>query len=258
MFPNVMNKYQYDIVLKSIEYMKNNYSDDTLTLDSIANSVNLSKFHFNRVFKKITGIPPRKYLMSIRLYKSKQLLHESNLRLTDICFDVGYNSLSTFTSKFKSEVGISPSTYKEKTSILDFKELQHKKVNGGEITGRIIAPPNFVGTIFIGLFNEFIPSGEPIACSIQNRDGDFLIDGFPNGEFYLFVAGANKKDGLRFPIDTDNLYRCMHLEKISVKDNSINLTYPLKLREKNIADPPIILSLEHLYKKYEKIFMRAN
>ncbi len=72
----------------------------------------LSTFHFNRVFHQITGLPPAKFISAMRLDEAKRLLLNTNQSITDICFEVGYNSLSTFTRRFTQRVGLGPREFR--------------------------------------------------------------------------------------------------------------------------------------------------
>ncbi len=68
----------------------------------------LSAFHFSRVFRAVTGIPPGQFLAVLRLELAKRLLLTSDLPVTDICSAVGYTSVGTFTSQFTELVGMTP------------------------------------------------------------------------------------------------------------------------------------------------------
>lgn len=259
---SAINQQHINTVIKSISYMKENYFEETLDLNTIAESVNFSRFHFNRVFKKITGIPPRKYLMSIRLNKSKKLLNETNWNSTDICFEVGYNSLGTFTTKFTHEVGVSPKNYREvlglENTSADFKEIKTRKKFNGSITGEVKLPSEFEGTLFIGLFTSTIPSGIPVVCAVQKRGGEISLIGIPKGEYYLFAAGFNSRCNLKTVLISNDFYRCMYSDKIIITNENVRLKSPLLLREKKETDPPLILSLPHLYKKIKESSLKSN
>ena len=61
---------------------------DPLSLQDMADIAHYSPFHFNRLFRKITGIPPNHFLYALRLSRAKRLLEETDLNVTDICFEV--------------------------------------------------------------------------------------------------------------------------------------------------------------------------
>src|SRR4051812_18015235 len=70
------------------------------TTHSLADVAALSPYHFNRVFRRTIGIPPAQYLCAVRIETAKHLLLATSLRVTDVCFDVGYSSLGTFVTRF--------------------------------------------------------------------------------------------------------------------------------------------------------------
>src|SRR5437899_10250909 len=83
-----------------------------LTLDSMAQAAHLSKFHFARAFTKAYGETPRTYLTRRRIERAKDLLRAANLTITEICFLVGFESVGSFSSRFRALVGISPTEYR--------------------------------------------------------------------------------------------------------------------------------------------------
>jgi len=83
-----------------------------LTLDSMAKAAHLSKFHFARAFTKAYGETPRTYLTRRRIERAKDLLRAANLTITEICFLVGFESVGSFSSRFRDLVGMSPTEYR--------------------------------------------------------------------------------------------------------------------------------------------------
>ena len=83
-----------------------------LTLDKMASAAHLSKFHFAREFAAAYGETPRNYLTRRRIERAKDLLRAANLSVTEICFLVGFNSLGSFSSRFRELVGCSPNQYR--------------------------------------------------------------------------------------------------------------------------------------------------
>jgi len=101
--------YLYRRIVQAKLYIDINYADN-IELNNIAEEAYFSKFHFIRMFKKIYGKTPYQYLMHTRVEKAKQLL-QKNTTVTNVCFSVGFESLSSFSGLFKRIVGISPSAY---------------------------------------------------------------------------------------------------------------------------------------------------
>jgi AraC-like DNA-binding protein len=84
-----------------------------IDLDNIADEAYFSKFHFIRLFKKIYNKTPHQYLIYVRIEKAMQLL-QSNTTVSEVCFSIGFNSISSFTGLFKKTVGLTPSGYQNK------------------------------------------------------------------------------------------------------------------------------------------------
>ena len=69
---------------------------------------NLTPYHFARIFRNVTGIPPGEFLTAVRLERTKQLLLDTDLGVAEVCFEVGYESVGTFATRFKDLVGLPP------------------------------------------------------------------------------------------------------------------------------------------------------
>ena len=87
-----------------------------LTLEAMAREANLSKYHFARAFMSAYGEPPRAYLSRRRIERAKDLLRAANLTVTEICYLVGFESLGSFSSRFRELVGVSPSEYRQQAT----------------------------------------------------------------------------------------------------------------------------------------------
>ena len=74
--------------------------------------MNTSTFYFCKMFKKITGINFTDYVSRVRIEKSKNLLLNPNLRVSEIAFEVGFQSLTHFNRVFKKILGQSPTEYR--------------------------------------------------------------------------------------------------------------------------------------------------
>ena len=86
---------------------------EPLDLDALAREAGYSRFHFVRSFRDTYGLTPRLYLSARRVERACELLRSANLTVTEICYLVGFSSLGSFSARFKGEVGLSPSEYRE-------------------------------------------------------------------------------------------------------------------------------------------------
>lgn len=85
---------------------------EELSLGDVAHRVNVSAGHFSTQFKKITGLNFVDYVARLRVEKAKNLLQNPNLRISEVAYDVGFQSLSQFNRTFRRVVGASPRTWR--------------------------------------------------------------------------------------------------------------------------------------------------
>lgn len=101
-------------LLRARDAMDRTYAEplDVLQLARIAG---VSEAHFIRTFRATFGETPHRYLQRRRVERAMFLLRDSERNVTDVCFDVGFNSLGTFSRTFRDIVGVSPSTYRRRS-----------------------------------------------------------------------------------------------------------------------------------------------
>ena len=86
--------------------------DGALCLATVAKAVNTSTFYFCKLFKRATGLTFTDYVARVRIEKAKILLLDSNRRVSEIAYEVGFQSLTHFNRVFRKIVGRSPSNYR--------------------------------------------------------------------------------------------------------------------------------------------------
>jgi AraC-like DNA-binding protein/ligand-binding sensor protein len=89
---------------------------DPIDLAKVAQAMHVSTFYFCKMFKKATGLTFTEYLGRVRVEKAKNLLLNPHLRISEIAYDVGFQSLTHFNRVFRQVVGQSPSEYRESKS----------------------------------------------------------------------------------------------------------------------------------------------
>jgi len=92
--------------------------DGAICLAMVAKAVNTSTFYFCKLFKRATGLTFTDYLARIRIEKAKTLLLDRNRRVSEVAYDVGFQSLTHFNRVFKKIVGQSPTSYRLSVSKL--------------------------------------------------------------------------------------------------------------------------------------------
>jgi AraC-like DNA-binding protein len=78
----------------------------------IAREAGLSRFHFIRLFESVFGVTPHQYRIGARVDRAKELLASGDCSVTDVCMEVGFSSLGSFSDLFARRVGVPPSTYR--------------------------------------------------------------------------------------------------------------------------------------------------
>ena len=84
----------------------------------LAGVASVSEAHYIRTFKTTFGETPHRYLQRRRVERAMFLLRETDRQITDICLDVGFASLGTFSRTFRDIVGLTPTDYRERTEIM--------------------------------------------------------------------------------------------------------------------------------------------
>ncbi len=93
------------------DWMAEHVTED-FSLDRLAAQAGLSKFHFQRLFKRATGVAPSRYHINLRLNLARRLLRETKKSVVDVALEVGYANPSHFAQLFRRETGLSPSDYR--------------------------------------------------------------------------------------------------------------------------------------------------
>lgn len=101
------------IVGRAKDYIASHQSEP-ITLEHISRALNVSTFYFCRMFKQTTGLTFVDYLSRVRIEKAKILLHDNRLRVSEIAYDVGFQTITHFNRIFRKLVGYSPTEYRSR------------------------------------------------------------------------------------------------------------------------------------------------
>ncbi len=228
--------------------------EEDLSLHDLARVAFISPYHFNRTFRQVVGIPPCKFLGALRLQSAKRQLANSNQSVTEICFSVGYNSLGTFIRRFSSLVGLSPRRFRSlaqswqhvlppPAGLLRMLGRGQSPATGGWQHGQITAQPGFSGIILAGLFQSPIAQGAPIACVMLAEPGPFMMPPVANGTYYLLAVGLPRGANARDCLLGETLPRTDRALRVEVRGGTVAVSATLHLREPEVIDPPILVSL---------------
>lgn len=233
-------------VIRVIDTMRQNLSEQ-LTVDDMARAARFSKFHFSRVFQRVTGVSPGRFLSAMRLQEAKRLLLTTSLSVADITFQVGYNSVGTFSTRFKESVGLSPTQYRRFGGYT--KDIatddRRRGLRSTTLRGEIKSPPDKpVGTVFVGLFPDWIPQGFPVKCTVLRTPGPYELADIPPGTWHLLAhaVAPGQEHVAGFDPDRQSLVVGAN-GPIAVRSETSLKRVNLQLRPMRILDPPILLAL---------------
>lgn len=232
---------------------------EPLSLRDMAETAIFSPYHFDRMFRKITGVPPGKFLTMLRMEAAKRLLFTTQLRATDVCFEVGYSSIGTFTTHFTQLVGLSPLRLRRLVSESDIDvrfptpfgsapcqpEGSPSDASGATLDGSIYGASAGLDVIFVGLFQTPIPHGRPTGCALLSETGPYRIKGVPDGRYHLLAAALRRSRGAKthllpgYVLDSVGAGRA----PIDIQDGRACGQADLWLRPPHLTDPPILIAL---------------
>jgi len=226
-----------------------------LDLEAMAAAAHMSNYHFLRVFEEVTRISPARFLAALRMQQAKRLLLETSLPVTAICFEVGYNSLGTFTRLFTDSVGVNPSSFRRLGEALAGRSIEalmpslqrpFPLQSSRTISGSVRGPADFQGVIFLGAFASPIPQQRPISGSLLLHQGRFELELERSGQHCCLLAAG-------FPANSNGIsYLLPSLDEVLVASTPLTCETsggdPLKpldviLRPVEPFDPPILTAL---------------
>ncbi|NUU59348.1 AraC family transcriptional regulator [Paenibacillus agri] len=106
------NKF-YRKVEEIMQYIQQNYNDNNLSVEVLAERAGYTPNYLSKIFKEVTGINSSEYIRKVRIDKAKELLRSDEYRVSDVAELCGYTNSSHFYSAFKKQVGLTPSAYRE-------------------------------------------------------------------------------------------------------------------------------------------------
>ncbi|HEX6292802.1 MAG TPA: helix-turn-helix transcriptional regulator [Herpetosiphonaceae bacterium] len=245
----------------------------SISLNDMAEIAHFSPCYFNQLFCSITGIPPSRFLTALRLEAAKRLLLDTNLRIVDVCYEVGYNSLGTFSSRFTQLVGVSPHGFRELARPDNWRHLDaflgamdrpfppvfrsHKQT----AVGRIHVPSSLptdtafgfparrrsLSPVFIGLYTLPMPQGKPVAYTVALESPIYMLPRVPDGRYYVFATSfqwsEDPKSYLLLDGKRDDLLVGRGDRPLVVRNGRYQNHSDLHMRSLQPTDPPLLTTL---------------
>ncbi len=107
-------------IIETLALIKTNFPQP-LSTHKLAESANLSVSHIQHLFKREVGVSIKQYVKGMQLQKAKILLETTNLRIKEVCFEIGFYDNAQFVRDFKKNFGLYPTAYRNNFRTLSTK-----------------------------------------------------------------------------------------------------------------------------------------
>lgn len=102
-------------IADAVDYLRSHLSDPNFSMAELYTRANISETYFRQIFRKLYGMPPKRYLVRARISRAEGLLlSEPSCRIQEVAAAVGYTDVYLFSRTFRRETGVSPSRYAER------------------------------------------------------------------------------------------------------------------------------------------------
>jgi len=166
---NAREQINYDRIAKAIAYIKENFKEQP-NLDEVAEKINLSPFHFQRLFSEWAGTSPKKFLQYISVEHAKKLLKDHQATLFQAAYETGLSGTSRLHDLFISIEGMTPAEYKN-----GGKSLSINYSFASTSFGEVLVASTDKGICYLAFYDD-----ESLAFSMLERK-------FPNAAFYRTI-----------------------------------------------------------------------
>jgi AraC-like DNA-binding protein len=194
-----------DVAVKAARFLAE-HALESIALTDVADHVGYSPFHLARVFERQVGVPPGQYLAAHRFQRAKELLLAGDEHVIDICYAVGFSSVGTFTRRFATAVGISPTEFRRLpdamvTSPPEPVNIPGPARHGGVVAGSVCitaeasAALGDASAIYVGLFRRRTARGFPVSGALLGETREFLLTDVPHGVYWLLATALPGRDG---------------------------------------------------------------
>jgi AraC family transcriptional regulator len=230
---------------------------DPLLMDDFARASCYSKFHFCRLFRKATGVTPRRFLSALRLKESRNLLLDTRFTVSDISCSVGYNSVGTFSSRFTKSIGLSPSVFRRnggfsvepaavKVAGPPDGSRPVARSGGSTLDGILLGPTGRrPQRIVIATFPTSIPEGRPLHMTTLTRPGAWRLPVDGDGVVYVAAAAiaGDEADDVESPLLEEQAHFVGRTGPIVVRRSQPTGTIVVRLHSARLTDLPILFAL---------------
>lgn len=194
----------YEVIEDALIHIENNIHEP-LSVESVANTFNMSKYYFHRLFSAMMGCSLNQYILSRRLNSSLMLIQADDSSLTDIAYRLNFGTPSSFTRAFKRQYGIAPSSLRVKDANISPVPLPSvvkrpiKNINGDIVTDFTLA--EFETIRVCGIAFEVDLATDDYKTKIRSHSNMLLheIDENVNGSCFVVYSNC-QPDSTRFKV----------------------------------------------------------
>lgn len=228
---------------------------ELLTLGDYADIAGVSPFYFNRIFKSVIGIPPGEFATSLRFERAKQLLLTTPASVTDVCFEVGYESLGTFSSRFKKLVGVTPAGFRQlpdAVADLDFGRSTFRVdprmlYARGRVEGTMQFPQeNAAFSLFVGVYPAALAASVPVTGRMITEPGEWELPHVPFGTWIVLSAAVPRMNDPVSHLLPANSMLVASSEVIVLTPDAPLARVHLAYRAPGLLEPPVLTALPAL------------
>ena len=184
-------KIHYERIAKAIEFINKNFKDQP-SLDEIARAVNLSPFHFQRIFSEWAGVSPKKFMQYLSIEYAKGLLKDSHSSLLDTSHEVGLSSASRLHDLFVNIESITPGEYKN-----GGRELDVNYCFAESPFGQVAVASTTKGVCHISFEDDEAQALENLKQSFPNAHYHQVVDKFQQDALFIFQKDWSRLDKIK-------------------------------------------------------------
>ena len=224
--------------------------EERFSLAELASLVFFSPFHFHRIFRQVTGLPPGRFFAALRIEAAKRLLLTSDLTVAEVCLEVGYRSNGTFTSQFSRLVGVSPSAFRNLARANGSLAAEAAVVAPSPpstaakpvVTGRLRLEDERPRVAAVSLFPTPLAEGRPVASAVAAAPGRFELRADRTGSFYACAVTVEPAAGpRRLLLHGTDVRVAWSRGPIHLRRGAPPRALDLVLRPRRLIDPPILV-----------------
>ncbi|WP_040162008.1 helix-turn-helix transcriptional regulator [Nigerium massiliense] len=202
---------------------------DGLTVTDLADEAGYSPFHFTRLFTAARRVPPGQYLTALRIEQAKRLLLTTSDAVIDVATAVGFDSLSSFSRRFRTAVGVTPAGLRALADRVSDRPVRPFRL-GGDPADRVTVVPNLPEPergqdwqLWLGWYAQPVPVGLPSVGVLTEGTGTVRLPLCP-GSPWLLTFAVRERAGVLDQLAPSQPLVGLHPEPLTAPQ-TVTITY---------------------------------